>query len=146
VKQERDKAAARKARLTLMRHMGGHTRVARKEAQLTQADVAERLGVATEVYGRLERGGLLPRLSTFRRLCRVLDADANVLLGLKASAPVRGLDTSGRPPEEPPAVRRLLRLVHRMNDKQLAALTRVALVLVDPGTLTSSDTPDSPTP
>jgi DNA-binding XRE family transcriptional regulator len=119
--------------------------VARGEAALTQADVAERVGVATEVYGRMERGGLLPRLSTFTKLCRVLRTDANGMLGLSPSAPVQGLGTSRRPPEEPAPVRRLLRLVRVMNREQLAALTSVARVLVSPTPRAATDAPESTT-
>lgn len=140
----RDETDVRRTQLKLARHLGAGARAARKEAELTQADVAERIGVVTEVYGRMERGGLLPRLPKFRRLCRVLGLDANVLLGLTTSAAAPRLDTSERPPEEPLAVRRLLRLMRGMNSRQLAALARVAQVLVDAGTHASSDAPDSP--
>ncbi|HEX8436842.1 helix-turn-helix transcriptional regulator [Archangium sp.] len=139
-----DKAAVDRARLKLARHLGEGARAARKGAELTQADVAERIGVATEVYGRMERGGLLPRLPTFRRLCRVLGVDANVLLGLTTSATDPGLDPPERLPEEPLAVRRLVRLMRAMNGRQLVALARVAQVLVDAGTHASPDAPDSP--
>lgn len=141
----RDRAEVRRARQKLARHLGATARVARGEAALTQADVAERVGVATEVYGRMERGGLLPRLSTFTKLCRVLGTDANGMLGLSPSAPVQGLDTARRPPEEPAPVRRLLRLVRAMNREQLAALTSVARVLVSPTTRASTDAPESTT-
>ncbi|HEY0092769.1 MAG TPA: helix-turn-helix transcriptional regulator, partial [Archangium sp.] len=39
--------------------IGTAARAARVQANLTQEDVAERVGLATEVYGRLERGGML---------------------------------------------------------------------------------------
>ena len=140
-----DRADLRRARQKLGRHLGAAARVARGKAALTQADVAERVGVATEVYGRMERGKLLPRLLTFAKLCRVLGTDANGMLGLSPSAPVQRLDTSRRPPEEPAPVRRLLRLVRVMNREQLAALTSVARVLVTPAKRASTDASESTT-
>ncbi len=47
-----------KKKLTV--HLGTALREARLKAQLTQADVADRVDVATEVYGRMERGNLTP--------------------------------------------------------------------------------------
>lgn len=143
--QGSDRADIREARQKLARHLGAAAREARGETALTQADVAERVGVATEVYGRMERGGLLPRLTTFAKLCRVLGTDANGMLGLSPSAPVQGVDTSRHPPEEPAPVRRLLRLVRVMNREQLAALTSVARVLVNPATRASTSASDSTT-
>ena len=66
----------------LTEHMGGALRTARLEAELPQADVAERVGVATEVYGRMERGLLTPSVPSLRKLCVVLRLDANAVLGL----------------------------------------------------------------
>jgi transcriptional regulator with XRE-family HTH domain len=65
-------------------HLGEVLREARLKAELTQADVAERVGVATEVYGRMERGHLTPSVPNLRKLCMVLRVDASIALGLKA--------------------------------------------------------------
>jgi len=69
-----------KKRLTV--HLGEMLREARRKAELTQADVAERVGVVTEVYGRMERGNLTPSVLTLRKLCLVLRVDASAALGL----------------------------------------------------------------
>ena len=58
-----------KTQVKLARHLGKTARAARLLAKLTQADVAERVGIATEVYGRLERGAMLPSAPTLRKLC-----------------------------------------------------------------------------
>lgn len=72
-----------KKKLTV--HLGEVLRSARLKAELTQADVAERVGVVTEVYGRMERGNLTPSVLTLRKLCMVLRVDASTALGLEAS-------------------------------------------------------------
>jgi transcriptional regulator with XRE-family HTH domain len=71
-----------KKKLTV--HLGEALRAARLKAELTQANVAERIGVATEVYGRMERGNLTPSVFSLRKLCMVLQLDADAALGLKA--------------------------------------------------------------
>jgi transcriptional regulator with XRE-family HTH domain len=114
------------ARKEMARHLSATLREARHQAQLTQADVAERVGVATEVYGRMERGHLMPSLLNLRALCEVLRLDADAALGLTvAEMPARD---KGHPPavEEPPRLRRLLRTLRQLDDQQLAAIGSVA--------------------
>ncbi|RKI43377.1 XRE family transcriptional regulator, partial [Corallococcus sp. AB049A] len=48
--------------------VGAAARAARLKAGLTQADVADRVGIASEVYGRLERGKMMPSVPTLFRL------------------------------------------------------------------------------
>ena len=107
-------------------HLGAVAREARQRAGLTQQEVAERVGIVTEVYGRLERGNLLPRLPTFLRVCQALGLDANPLLGFSSSQPPVWLVPHPSAEKEPPAVRRLLRAVRPLNPRQLTALTHVA--------------------
>lgn len=66
--------------------LGQRAREARTRLGLNQADVAERIGISNEVYGRLERGLTTPRLSTLLRLCDVLRVQPNDLL-LASAAP-----------------------------------------------------------
>jgi len=47
----------------------------RRGAGLSQAQLAEQLGVATETISRLERGATVPSLATVERLARVLGTD-----------------------------------------------------------------------
>jgi transcriptional regulator with XRE-family HTH domain len=58
--------------------IGATAREARKRAKLTQEDVAERLGVAPEVYGRMERGVIMPSVSRLKKLCEVLGVSARI--------------------------------------------------------------------
>jgi transcriptional regulator with XRE-family HTH domain len=125
-------AHASKKRISLAQHVGAAAREARLHAGLTQQEVAEHAELATEVYGRLERGHMLPSLPTLMRLCRVLRVDANTLLGFSTAEPPSWL---GQPPpssNEPPAVRRLLRAVRQLTPKQLKALGSAAQAMVPP--------------
>lgn len=121
----RQPAETHKTQAKLAKHLGKTARAARAQADLTQADVAERVGIATEVYGRLERGAMLPSVPTLRKLCSTLRADANALLGLKSGLPLVSLDESATE-EEPPRVRQVLRLLRRLTPIQLNAVGHVA--------------------
>jgi len=114
----------------LTEHMGGALRTARLEAELTQADVAERVGVATEVYGRMERGLLTPSVPSLRKLCLTLRLDANAALGLGSRGPAAWLKEPASPSQEPPRLRRLLRTLRQLGDEQLAALGVMARTLL----------------
>src|SRR5687767_15566542 len=90
--------------------IGAAARSARSRLELTQADVAERIDVATEVYGRLERGGMLPSVQTLLKLCHELHVSADELLGLASHSPSNSRSSEPPPsPQERPEVRRLLR-------------------------------------
>ena len=52
---------------------------ARKAANLTQAELAERAGLSRMTVQRLESGSLDPRLSTLQELARALDMQLQVL-------------------------------------------------------------------
>jgi len=119
-------ASVKKRNVSLARHVGAAAREARARAGLTQAEVAERVELATEVYARLERGNMLPSVPSLLRLCRALGVDANSLLGLVTDTPPQWLVQAAPPSEEPPALRRLLRSVRRLGAAQVNALTRVA--------------------
>jgi transcriptional regulator with XRE-family HTH domain len=110
--------------------MGEVAREARKKAELTQEDVAGRIGIATEVYGRFERGDMLPSVPTLVRLCRVLRLDANEMLGFSSKQTPTWIEQSLPESEEPPAVRRLLRTLRRLSPRQLWALSIMASTLL----------------
>ncbi|MFP2926982.1 helix-turn-helix transcriptional regulator [Pyxidicoccus sp. 3LG] len=112
--------------------IGNAVRAARQRLELTQADVAERVGIATEVYGRLERGHMLPSVRTLRKLCLVLNCSSDVLLGMAGAAGVEGAPALAEdPPEyrERPEVRRLLRTVRKLDAPRLRLLGQVAHAL-----------------
>jgi transcriptional regulator with XRE-family HTH domain len=116
-----------KKRLTT--HLGETLREARKLATLTQADVAERIGLSTEVFGRMERGNMLPSVPTLRKLCRVLRVDANLMLGLDVKKSPSWLEVP-KPEDELPELRRLVRTLRRMDATQLAVVSSTASALV----------------
>jgi transcriptional regulator with XRE-family HTH domain len=95
---------------------------------LTQAEVADRIGIAMKVYGRIERGVLLPSIQTFLGMCHVLEADPRVLLGFMnpGSSPGPRQTT-----EDPPHVRRLTRLARELGEDEVLALQGVAKVMLE---------------
>jgi transcriptional regulator with XRE-family HTH domain len=110
--------------------IGAAARAARSRLELTQADVAERIDVATEVYGRLERGGMLPSVQTLLKLCHELHVSADELLGLASHGPSNSRSSEAPPsPQERPEVRRLLRTVRQLEPSQVKLLGLVANAL-----------------
>ena len=107
--------------------LGAAAREARLQRGLTQGEVADRVGIAMEVYGRIERGVLLPSIRTFLGMCRVLEADARVLLGLMEPGSV----SPPQSPEEPPHLRRLMRLARELREEEVVALQGVAKVMLE---------------
>ncbi len=65
----------------LAKAIGRRARLARAALGLTQAEVAERVPLAAEVYGRLERGGMLPSVPTLMRVAAVLSVEPSALVG-----------------------------------------------------------------
>jgi transcriptional regulator with XRE-family HTH domain len=55
---------------------------ARTQRSWSQAETAERAGIAVEVYGRLERGRIVPMATTLVRLAVALGASTDSLVGL----------------------------------------------------------------
>ncbi len=66
----------------------------RKELALTQAELAERLEVATETLSRFERARHLPSLKMLERMAGALRIPVADLLGDAASMPEAELDQS----------------------------------------------------
>jgi transcriptional regulator with XRE-family HTH domain len=91
---------------------------------MTQADVADRVGLASEVYGRLERGTMTPSVGTLRRLCVVLGISSDVALGLEDSRqPTATLDPVT---PENTRLRRLTRRALRLTPSSVRVLSLVA--------------------
>lgn len=63
------------------RSLGARVRVVRQRAGLSQAQLAERAGVANETISRLERGSFEPSLSTLIAVADVLEVDLDSLVG-----------------------------------------------------------------
>jgi transcriptional regulator with XRE-family HTH domain len=87
-------------------------RAARRTLGWTQADLAERAGIAVEVCGRLERGHVLPRAETLVRLAAALRVSSDSLLGIAPATGSAAERAVGEPPAaygDPPELRRLVR-------------------------------------
>lgn len=112
----------------LAKRIGGAARAARKHLDLTQAEVAERAGIATEFYARIERGGTLPSVPTLVKLADVLAVSVDVLLARERfenpAHPAREPD-----PFEATAMRKRSREA-RLVLRRLATATPEALRLV----------------
>jgi transcriptional regulator with XRE-family HTH domain len=114
--------------------IGAAARAARMRLELTQADVAERIDVATEVYGRLERGGMLPSVQTLLKLCHELNVSSDELLGLTphGSSPRSSNMVAEAPsvPTERPEIRRFLRSLRQLDSSHIKLLGLVAKALL----------------
>jgi len=108
----------------LKRLLGSALLLARENSGLTQAEVASHVGIASAVYGRIERGQMLPSVPTLCRLCMTLKVSSDVLLGLDAAE----REALAAPPleEAPPELRRLASLVRTLSPSSLRMLTAVA--------------------
>ncbi|WXH29734.1 hypothetical protein WA016_03693 [Myxococcus stipitatus] len=105
--------------------VGKAARAARARLGLTQADVAERVGIAMDVYSRMERGRVLPSVTTLRRLCLALGLDANVLLGLADGVALQVAPVVVPRAEDPPSLRRLLRALRALGPEELRSVVQV---------------------
>lgn len=63
------------------RCIGTTARAARTALRLTQAEVANAIGMAPEVYGRIERGLLMPSVPTLLSIALQLRVSPDALLG-----------------------------------------------------------------
>lgn len=74
----------------LKKKLGANMRKARHRQGLTQEEVAASIDIPTEVYGRMERGAMVPRLELFVTLCGRLGATPDQLLGFAPFRPTEG--------------------------------------------------------
>jgi transcriptional regulator with XRE-family HTH domain len=118
-----------------MKSIGRAARQARRARKLTQEDVADRVGVSTQFYGRIERGYALPSVTTLRRMLEVLDLRADELLGALDIGDVAADEGSSAGDVDPqlaqdmesPRLRRLMRFLRRASPVTL----QVVEVLLD---------------
>lgn len=71
--------------------MGHRIRAARKSRGMTQAEMAEKIGVSASFYGHIERGSRVASLETTAKLCTCLHISADYLLGLSLDSAVNML-------------------------------------------------------
>jgi transcriptional regulator with XRE-family HTH domain len=109
--------------------LGAAARAARLHAGLTQAETAEKVGLAPGVYGRIERGGMMPSVPTLRRLSIVLKIPSDTLLSLSHSEVTAWVDSLPAREERSPDLRRLARSLRNLSPSQLKVLNVIATAL-----------------
>ena len=110
---------------SLQQSLGEAARAARLRLGLTQAQVAKRADMTPGIYGRLERGGMLPSVGTLLRLCAALEVTPDVLLwhGLGEARASRGAQPPA--PSEPPELSRIVHLLRHWPRERLALLRKL---------------------
>ncbi len=68
-------------------NLGENLKKARKDAGVTQEDLAERIGVYAKDISRWENGKRVPSTLTFAMICREIGASADEVLELKEKKP-----------------------------------------------------------
>lgn len=114
----------------LKRHLGAAFLVARERVGLTQAEVSSQVGVVPAVYGRIERGGMMPSVPTLYRICMTLGLSANTVLGL-GTGPASSPTAPAQEEEEPPELRRLARLLPALSPEALRCMSAIATAFAD---------------
>ncbi|MFY0524919.1 helix-turn-helix domain-containing protein [Archangium gephyra] len=94
--------------------LGEAARAARLRLGLTQAEVAGKVDLDPAVYGRVERGHMMPSVPSLRRICVALGISADALLSL-------GRQES----EEPPELSRIIHILHGWPPERLALLRKL---------------------
>lgn len=72
--------------------LGTNMRQIRQHTNLTQEQVAESIQLPVEVYGRMERGSMVPTMHVFVSICRALGVTPDELLAYSHPKP----DPAGR--------------------------------------------------
>ena len=82
----------------VLSELGGRLAEVRLERNLTQAQLGEQAGVSKRTVERLESGSVATQLSSFIRVCRVLDVIErfDLLVPEPAASPVEQLKLRGR--------------------------------------------------
>jgi transcriptional regulator with XRE-family HTH domain len=113
----------------LAKIIGESARTARQRAQLTQSDVADMVELVTEVYGRIERGGMVPSVPSLVRICRALRVSADELLGLRGPDGALRLDEVGGLQSERPELRPVIRVMRDLDANSIKLLGRLATAM-----------------
>lgn len=120
----------------LQKTLGASLRAARERMGLTQAEVARRATLAANVYGRIERGLMLPAVPTLRRLALALGISSDVLLSLQPGqvAPsLEQLTERASEAHQAGARRQLLSLVRAWPEGRVRRLVRAVRLLLENG-------------
>lgn len=109
----------------LKKRLGANIRLARLRRGLTQEQAAELIGISTEVYGRLERGGIFPRVVKLTELCEHLKVSADELLELgRPESPAPDAEHGRWQTDWFTLTHRIVELVPRLSMRQRVAARR----------------------
>jgi transcriptional regulator with XRE-family HTH domain len=116
----------------LMKTVGQAAREARERLEMNQAEVARAAGISPVVYGRIERGQMLPAVPTLRKIATALGISSDVLLGISPKEVARTMSEPA--PEVPlgPELRKLVRTLRAWPDEKVRFLARMAKLLDSP--------------
>lgn len=109
----------------LMKSLGEVARVARERLGLTQAQVARQLGIAPNVYGRIERGHMMPAVPTLRRMALVLGLSTDVLLALGREDVAPSLEAPTPENNLSPELRQTVRMLRGWSPLKVKWLNRI---------------------
>ncbi|SEL36594.1 Helix-turn-helix [Stigmatella aurantiaca] len=119
-----DEERERKRVEALRKNLGANTRRARERLGITQEQMAEMLGISPEVYGRMERGLIFPRVERLAVICEKLGESSDRLLGLANSQePLPATGTPGYD-ELLPILHRLMPVMPKLTQLQRVAVRR----------------------
>lgn len=99
----------------LERKLGERVADRRKGLGMTQAELADRVGVATQTISRLERGSSLPGLSRIEAIARALQTELHELLRL-----------SDRPTSKEVAIEEVVSLLAPRTEAEIRLVLRLA--------------------
>ena len=113
----------------LQQSLGEVARAARERLGLTQAQVARQAGIAANVYGRIERGGMMPAVPTLRKLARTLGISADALLALSPTDVAASVDAPAPEGSLSPELLQLVCMLRGWSPAKVKRLIRVLKVL-----------------
>jgi transcriptional regulator with XRE-family HTH domain len=121
----------------LKKTLGANIRKARTRLGITQEQMAEMLEMSPEVYGRMERGLIFPRVERLMDICEKLGVSADQLLGLSLSEATSALEA--RQDELftvmhrfTPVLPRLTQFQRQAVRRQLADFQRLLVAFLEP--------------
>jgi transcriptional regulator with XRE-family HTH domain len=109
----------------LQRTLGEAARAARLRLGLTQEEVAKKVGLAQSVYGRIERGAMMPSVPTLRKLCLALGISSEALLSLGGQEGAAPAVISQSGASEHPELSRIIHTLSGWSPERLALLRKL---------------------
>jgi Predicted transcriptional regulators len=95
-------------------YFGDKLKSLRKSKKITQADLAERLGISKSSVTAYEQSKVYPSLEVLAKICESLDTSADYLMGISDELPIK-LSTVGLSDEE---MRLLLQFLNLMEQNR----------------------------